>query len=91
MTILKYKLDTVTETKGVFTAYVQVMDGEEIVETHCVPYTDAAQFKKVLAERTEKIKNVYDIVNEKKIEVEQILVEIEAKELAESSELEVTK
>lgn len=79
MAILKYKLDTVTETNGTFVAYVKVMDGEKVVETHCVPYSDAEQFKKVLAERTKKIKSVYDTVNEKKLEIEQILVSLEGK------------
>lgn len=79
MTILKYKLDTVTETNGTFVAYVQVMDGEKVVETHCIPYSDAKQFKKVLAERTKKIKSVYDTVNEKKLEIEQILMSLEGK------------
>ena len=77
MTILKYKLDTVTETNGTFVAYVKVMDGKKVVETHCVPYSDAEQFKKVLAERTGKIKSVYDVVNEKKLEIEQILMSLE--------------
>jgi len=86
--LLKYKLDTVTEDKGIYTAYVKVMDGEKVVETHCVPYTDADQFKEALAKRTVKIKSVYDTINEKKLEVEQALVEVEAAEL-EANELEV--
>jgi len=90
MTILKYKLDTVTEDKGAFTAYVQVLDGEKIVETHCVPYTDADQFKEILALRTTKIKSVYNTINEKKAEVEQALMEVEAVEL-EAMGLEATK
>ena len=76
--LLKYKLDTVTENKGTFVAYVKVMDGEKVVETHCVPYTDADQFKTALAKRTEKIKSMYDTVNEKKLEIEQILTALEA-------------
>jgi len=91
MTILKYKLDTVTESKGTFTAYVKVMDGEKVVETHCVPYTDADQFKATLAARTEKIKSVYSTLNEKKAEVEQALMEVEAVELEAMEFKEETK
>lgn len=73
--MLKYKLDVVTKDKktGIFTAYIQIMDGKEIAQTISLTYDNDESFKKRLELKAAKTETDYTEKKDKKIKIEKIL------------------
>jgi len=76
--MISYKIDTVTKHNGEYIAYVHVMDGDKLIQTTSLPFVDKEKFKKTLKEKTLKIRNEHDDKENKKIEIQEALTEMEA-------------
>ena len=76
--MLNYLIDTVTKHNGEYIAYVHVMDGDKLIQTTSLPFVDKEKFKKTLKEKTLKIRNEHDDKENKKIEIQEALTEMEA-------------
>ena len=76
--MLKYLIDTVTKHNGEYIAYVHVMDGDKLIQTTSLPFVDKEKFKKALEAKTLKIRTEYDDKENKKIEIQAALTEMEA-------------
>ena len=76
--MLKYLIDTVTKHNGEFIAYIHVMDGDKLIQTTSLPFVDKEKFKKTLKAKTLKIRNEHDDKENKKIEIQEALTEMEA-------------
>jgi len=76
--MISYKVDTVTKHNGEFIAYIHVMDGDKLIQTTSLPFVDKEKFKKTLKAKTLKIRNEHDDKENKKIEIQAALTEMEA-------------
>jgi len=81
--MISYKIDTVTKHNGEYIAYVHVMDGDKIIQTASLPFVDKEKFKKALKEKTAKIRTEYDDKENKKVEIQEALTEMEATQVKE--------
>ena len=81
--MISYKIDTVTKHNGEYIAYVHVMDGDKIIQATSLVFTDKEKFKKALKEKTLKIRNEHDDKENKKIEIQEALTEMEATQVKE--------
>lgn len=73
--MLKYKLDVVTKDKktGIFTAYIQIMDGGKIAQTISLLYDNDESFKERLKIKATKTEADYTEKEGKKMKIEKIL------------------
>ena len=76
--MISYKVDTVTKHNDEYIAYVHVMDGDKLIQTTSLPFVDKEKFKKTLKAKTLKIRNEHDDKENKKIEIQAALTEMEA-------------
>ena len=76
--MLKYLIDTVTKHNGEYIAYVHVMDGDKLIQTVSLPFVDKEKFKTALEAKTLKIRTEHDDKENKKIEIQEALTEMEA-------------
>jgi len=76
--MLNYLIDTVTKHNGEYIAYIHVMDGDKLIQTTSLVFTDKEKFKKALKEKTAKIRTEYDDKENKKVEIQEALTEMEA-------------
>ena len=76
--MLNYLIDTVTKHNGEYIAYVHVMDGDKLIQTTSLVFTDKEKFKKALKAKTLKIRNEHDDKENKKIEIQEALTEMQA-------------
>ena len=73
--MLTFSLDTITKDPKteVFTAYVLVMDDQEIIQTISLNYNNDESFEEILRMKSAKTKEDYDEKKEKKGKIEKIL------------------
>ena len=77
--MISYKIDTVTKHYGEYIAYIHVMDGDKIIQTARLLFTDKEKFKIALEEKTLKIRTEYDDKENKKVEIQAALTEMAKK------------
>lgn len=76
---MKYVLDTVTETKGIYTAYVRVEDDiGNLIGTVSSEFTDAADLKKKLAAKLQKYKESNDALEAMKTAAQTVVSDLTA-------------
>ena len=81
--MISYKIDTVTKHNAEYVTYIHVMDGDKIVQATSLVFTDKEKFKKALKEKTAKIRTEYDDKENKKVEIQEALTEMEATQVKE--------
>ena len=79
--MISYKIDTVTKHNAEYVAYIHVMDGDKIIQATSLVFTDKEKFKKALKEKTAKIRTEYDDKENKKVEIQEALTEMQAIEI----------
>jgi len=79
--MISYKIDTVTKHNAEYVAYIHVMDGDKIIQATSLVFTDKEKFKKALKEKTLKIRTEYDDKENKKVEIQEALTEMQAIEI----------
>ena len=79
--MINYKIDTVTKHNAEYVAYIHVMDGDKIIQATSLVFTDKEKFKKALKEKTAKIRTEHDDKENKKVEIQEALTEMQAIEI----------